>query len=135
MTTPARLYLKRWSCEETFGTNRLAGRLIETAGSSPGLMWKETEKRKKQRVSKLAAAGITAPVFRSPPYSIYIPIVKTDRLGKGRNLVGAFAVAIGAFYDGYVIGAVGIFGEILKRRQIFILFCQFCITVYITFKL
>ncbi len=46
MTTPARLYLKRWSCEETFGTNRLAGRLIETAGSSPGLMWKEMEKRK-----------------------------------------------------------------------------------------
>lgn len=44
MTTPARLYLKRWSCEETFGTNRLAGRLIETAGSSPGLMWKETER-------------------------------------------------------------------------------------------
>jgi len=84
---------------------------------------------KKQRVSKLAAAGITAPVFRSPPYSIHIPIVKADCLGKGRNFVGAFAVAIGTFYNGYVIGAVGIFSEILKRLQIFILFCLLCVTV------
>ena len=135
MTTPAWLYLKRWSREETFGTIRLAGRLIETAGSSPGLMWKETERWKKQQVSKLAAAGFTVPVFGSPPYSVHIPIVKTDRLGKGRNFVGALAMTIGAFHDGDVIRAVGIFGEISKRRQIFIFFRQFGITVYITFKL
>lgn len=98
MTTPARLYLKRWSCEETFGTNRLAGRLIETAGSSPGLMWKETEKRKKLRVSKLAAAIVTLPVFISLDSPIHSAQLNIHNFGECGNFTCVFAVTVGAFY-------------------------------------